>query len=131
MFISLFYRSNCPLFGTAAALNLRKLPPACLIKAATICLPNASSWSLFAYHCWMINSGIKPSLPVEEPQSFYRSGESQKALEKMRNTNPRLPKPFVIFSYDKDSKQFFGPKINRCETALAGRSKSLAQTDCS
>jgi len=27
-----------------------------------------------------------------------------------KNTNPRLPKPFVNLSYDKDSKQFFGPK---------------------
>jgi len=35
---------------------------------------------------WGNNSGIKPPLPVVDPQRFYRSGESQKALEKIRNT---------------------------------------------
>ena len=33
------------------------------------------------------NSGIKAPLPVVDPQRFNRSGESQKALEKIRNTN--------------------------------------------
>jgi hypothetical protein len=47
---------------------------------------------------------------VLDPQRFFGSGESQEALEKIRNTNPRLPKPFVNLSYDKGSNQFFGPQ---------------------
>ena len=54
-----------------------------------------------------VNSGIKPPLLVVDPKRFYRSGESQKTLEKIRNPNLeiRISKSETIFKSECQNVQ--------------------------